>query len=481
MTDDELFDLDDEDLDSDPFADVDTPAKTSVRTLEEFEAEVDKKIKILMSPRNDAKDRREAALWLGESGAPKAITALTKVYEKDRKNKKVQQAAAYALGQFKALDEAIIREDNEPVMEALAREENEGIVQLLEDIALRDERGKRLRIPTRTLVMIEGLLAVLLVILIALNMVLPGTRADQNRRLATRGAGTPAQRAVHEIGLRVDELEEDAETLQQQLNSARGGQALNCNASFKNPADFPLDTEIGTQYPQAKAVADRYNDLHGDFTAAKIPYNEACRASATISAENTTQGLAAVGSVLSAIPALRTEVERVRGEIESAVTATANAEAERATASVPTDIPTDAPTPTATPGLSTTDITRHAGAMINMVDQATGQRGFNTLLLQYWTDVRDNGTTIGCNAAAPTIPEDYALTEEEKALAPDLANAQVQLNTGLALVRMGWTLFTNACTNGTLSQNYQIGLDTSNNANATFDAALQILNAATGR
>lgn len=487
MTNDELFDLDDEDLDSDedPFADVDSPAKPALRTLDEFEAEVDRKIKILMSRKNDVNERRDAAIWLGESGAPKAITTLTTIYEKDKKNKKVQDAAAYALGQFKALDEAIIREDDETVIEALGKEENEGIVQLLEDIALRDERGRRLRIPTRVMVLFQALLVVSLVGLIALNVTLSGAGVTQGDRLAMRGQGTLAERTVNEIGLRTDELEDDTQTLQQQLNNVRDGAALQCGAAFKNPADFPLDPQVGTQFASVQSVSDRYNDLRLDFISAKQSFDTACSASETVSAEATSVSLTSLSSILSAIPALKSEIEAVRQAVNSAVTATANAQATgdaaQSTSNAPTAVPTEGPTITSTPGLASSEITRHAAAMISLVDAATGQRGFNTLLAQYWADIRDNGSTIGCNTAAPTIPENYVLTEEEKRLAPDLANALVQLDTGLALVRQGWTLFTNACTAGTLAQNYQLGLEVSNNANAIFDEALLILDVLTKR
>jgi hypothetical protein len=481
MTDDELFDLDDiDDSDEDPFADVDSPKRPASRTLEEFEAEVDQKIKTLMSRKNDPKERVEAAYWLGESGAPKAITALTTVYEKDKKNKKVQQASAYALGQFKALDEAIIRDEGESVMDALGRDENEGIVQLLQDIALHDERGKRLRLKTGTLVGIMAALAVLFGVLVVLNLVLPASRNRENSRIAMRGSGTLAQRSVDEVSLRLDELEEDAELLQTELNNVRGGEALNCSAGFNNPQDFPLDAGVGMQFPDAQLLINDYNAVQADYVRAKLPYDEACRTSASISETATNGALTTLTSVLNTIPDLKSQAADLQTEINASVTATAQAqgtnEALQLTASVPTDIPTEAPTATATPGLEQSAINRHAGEMINMIDQATGTRGFNTILAQYWAEARDNGATNGCSLPTPTIPEDYVLTEEEQALAPELANAAVQLNTGLALARTGWTFFTNACNNGTVGQNFQLGLDTTAGVQGTLDAALRILN-----
>jgi hypothetical protein len=69
MNDDDFFDLDDDAIKDDPFKGT-TLARPVVRTVEEFDAEVDEKIKVLMGRRNDPKTRADAAYWLGNSGAP---------------------------------------------------------------------------------------------------------------------------------------------------------------------------------------------------------------------------------------------------------------------------------------------------------------------------------------------------------------------------------------------------------------------------
>ena len=84
-----------------------------------------------------------------KSGAPKAITALRKIY-RDEKDENIKEAAEYAArASFKALDRAIKRKSKtETVGQALERPENAHIVQLLEDITINRAFGKRKRITT---------------------------------------------------------------------------------------------------------------------------------------------------------------------------------------------------------------------------------------------------------------------------------------------------------------------------------------------
>lgn len=487
MTDDELFDLDDEDLDSDedPFAGT-TPTKPIKRSLEDFEAEVDRQIKVLLSAKNGAAMRREAAYWLGESGAPKAITALLNVYKKDKKNKQVQQAAAYALGQFKALDDAISRNPGEPVAEALGNSENDWVVELLEDIALRDERGKRLRIPTRTLLFIEGFLLVLLAVLIGLNVVLPGARgADTATRTATRGTGTPAQQALDEIGLRTTELKSDATELQRQLNGIKNSQSLNCNFAFKNPAPFEVNPAAVSAFPVAETLTTTYNELQADVASARQPYDEACRGSGTVSESAANTALAALSGVLTKATNLEAEVATAKADFVATATSQAQATLDtqgtnaiiEETAAAATDEPTPEPTeePTATLGLTSTELRTQISAISAIIDDATGDRGFNTLLNQYWTEVQNNGTTSGCRNPRPIIPDDYVLPENATLLSPELVSAVTQVNVGLQANRDGWNFFERSCTNNILSQNVNSGLISPQIAKIAFDEANRIL------
>ncbi|HEX2619138.1 MAG TPA: hypothetical protein VHL11_03295 [Phototrophicaceae bacterium] len=488
MTDDDLFDLNDEDLDSDadPFAGA-TPIKAAVRSLEDFDAEVDRQIKVLMSTQNDAKLRREAAYWLGESGAPKAITALRKIYEKDKKNKSVQQAAEYALGQFKALDEAILRDPGEPVAEALGKPENEAVVDLLESIALHDNRGKRLRIKTRTLVLIEALLAIVLAVLVVLNLTMVGTRkVDPGAKVAMRGEGSITERTLNELGLRAGEIKTDAEELQRQLN----GTTPNCKATFVEPAEFVVNAEAVTNYPSVQPLVDRYNRFQADLTGARAPFDTACQANKPVDAAAAANSMTTLISVLAGIPAFQTDVTTAQADFS--VTATAGYQATLnmkftldtidATNAASTEEPTAAftETPTETPGLTTTQLRTHTSALYNLIDQATGNRGFNSLLNEYWTEARDQGTTTSCRNPRPAIPDDYVLPEDVIALAPELVSAVEQLNTGLQTDRDGWDFFERSCVNGTTLQNFNLGLNSPTLAKLAFDSATTILDQLTG-
>ncbi|NWG18078.1 MAG: HEAT repeat domain-containing protein [Chloroflexi bacterium] len=135
--------------------------------LETFEAEVKKNIKLLSS--KDARTRRKAAAWLGEAGDPTAITALVQAYKNDQDGQ-VRENARYALGMFRALEEAW-------------NEDQERVGQLLEDVALKGKMGRRPRIPTRGLVKaaISLLLSAAVVAGVALSGLLqPGGRSNAN-------------------------------------------------------------------------------------------------------------------------------------------------------------------------------------------------------------------------------------------------------------------------------------------------------------
>src|SRR5262245_9847336 len=72
-----------------------------------FLKEVETRRTILKKPKHyQPKESVEAAYWLGEAGDPSAIPELVLVYNKD-KTSGMKEAATYALGMFKALQEAL--------------------------------------------------------------------------------------------------------------------------------------------------------------------------------------------------------------------------------------------------------------------------------------------------------------------------------------------------------------------------------------
>lgn len=134
-----------------------------------FEKNVVRNIKVLISSKAPREQRIEAAYWLGESAEPKAITTLRRVYLRDKKDKKLHQAVEFALGQFKALDLAIEREEGDPVTEALYREENSDVLELITTITI---NGPKVNKPKPVFGQLHIGLLVSLVILVIANAIL---------------------------------------------------------------------------------------------------------------------------------------------------------------------------------------------------------------------------------------------------------------------------------------------------------------------
>ncbi|MBZ0289439.1 MAG: hypothetical protein K8I30_17595, partial [Anaerolineae bacterium] len=106
-----------------------------------------------------------------------------------------------------------------------------------------------------------------------------------------------------------------------------------------------------------------------------------------------------------------------------------------------------------------------------------GTGGINTVLAQYWADVETAGSTGGCGQAIPTIPEDYVLPQTEIAAPQELKLAVDTINTGLALARLGWNEFTQACRNSNLGASLQNGLQRTQAVSSALDGARALLNA----
>lgn len=172
-----LFDESDEAFANDGGGTSGDSSNYGVRSIEDFRALVEYHIAVLSSVKNNPKLRVESALWLGESGEIDAIRPLIAVYKRDKKNPKVQKAAAYALGMFKALDSAIYREPGEMIEDALDRPENADIIQALTDIAVLDKRGARSG-GRRWLRMMFILLVILVALLTAYTLVPQGTLTE---------------------------------------------------------------------------------------------------------------------------------------------------------------------------------------------------------------------------------------------------------------------------------------------------------------
>src|SRR5262249_14266772 len=123
------------------------------------------------------------------------------------------------------------------------------------------------------------------------------------------------------------------------------------------------------------------------------------------------------------------------------------------------------------------NVRAHLAALGDIVDEVQGARGANTLLNQYWSDVRASGTRAGCTQAAPTIPADYVLPEADGQAVPNLKLAVDLINGGLRFLRQGWTQYTNACNANNLPAALEGGSQTAQNASSAFENAQTLLNA----
>lgn len=270
--------------------------------LDLFEAQVRENIKQLSS--HDARVRREAATWLGESGDPSAITRLKQVYEEDP-DASVRKAAAYSLGMFRALEREMGGENSARVYE------------LLEDIALRNKRGRRKTISTGCLMRVVVGLLVSLALLLAFNFLIwprygaqvaallnvagpDGSGATSGTTGTTEADGTPQE----QLAALATAIREDATTLQAVYANP---DALDCDADFQNPIAY--DASSLSDQPELNGLAARLNAQIVQLFTAKAPYNQACAASETaLSADQVAGPLATLETLLAELDAIENDM-----------------------------------------------------------------------------------------------------------------------------------------------------------------------------
>lgn len=269
--------------------------------LDAFEAKVRQNIKLLSS--SNPKERRKAAAWLGEAGEPSAITRLKQVYEEDA-DASVRQAAGYALGMFKMLEQKMNGPDSERVLD------------MLEDVQLRGKMGRRTRLSTGCLTRLLVALVVSLAIILAFNFAIWPQYEEQIRNAL--GVEAPVSAAASEdteaIAPATDEealaallanLRADATLLQTQYANP---ETLDCSAAFTNPTPYTTtDTALAE-------VATRLNGQVVQLITAKAPYNQACSdGRAELVAEQVAGSQAAVEALLTELTAIETELNADNG------------------------------------------------------------------------------------------------------------------------------------------------------------------------
>jgi hypothetical protein len=407
--------------------------------MRDFAAEARKKMDQLSSP--VASERRKAAYYLGEAGVDEAITKLVTVYKTDE-DPKVRQAAAYALGQFRAVEEALERGEQDKVVRLLKRVVDEG------------RMGRRASV--RGMVIFQVFLLILFVGLVAANLFLPGS--DFNLNLSLGGGGdTPANASaaarpalLAQIRPVYEAVRNDAATLRSELTALAGGGAMACNVFFNLPnlpADAVLDPANFAGEADLSAAVTALNTARTSISEQYRRYEGHCYDGVLIPAGEVAGVLNAVEVAQARLPG----VERVLNEQPAAQT---TASATPGTTDAPAAVTVEA-TPDATAEITATpvpveDIIRfHARELFPLIDEL---RTDNVpLLIQHWTDARDAGTTLACRDAQPPVPDDYQLPAEDAAASPRLKQAVDTYNAGLLLLRQGWAAFGTACSMGNVS------------------------------
>jgi hypothetical protein len=435
------------------------------------ERQINAMIDQLSSPR--ASERREAAYWLGEAAAGDAVPLLVELYKHDD-DPGVREAAAYALGMFRAVEDALKRGQEDRVVRLLEQVENEG------------KLGKRAN--KRGLVRLLLGLTLSFAVLTAAAALLPDETVDAaleaaglEQALAALGPAEPApppataddagakdeghSRVVADLRASYAQISADATTLQNQFLAVLGGGTLDCTAFFNNPP--PVEPERAAAYPELAALASQLAGAQTDLNAARARYDDACNGVRLLPVEDVGPVYSIVIRTLQALP-----------EIEAALSAAERGQPISLPATA-TPTPMDTPTPTQTPP-PTTEISianprAHLAGLYSLIDTMTGQRGQLTLLGQYWRDVQQAGRTDGCNQPLPPIPADYTLPPADARAAPALEQAVELINQGLELTRVGWADFLIACGSRELAPGISDGLALYSTALTAFQAATQLL------
>lgn len=422
--------------------------------MADYQETVRARMKDLSSP--SAATRRDAAYFLGEAGVDEAITKLATVYKSDP-DPSVRKAAAYALGMFRAVDQALQHGEQDRVLKLLRRVVDEG------------KFGKRLRLRPATLARIEMVLGLVFVVLLALHFVLPNlgplpggiTLPSLGVALESSSDASPNEDIATQTRTAYTSVRNDLTTLQSQFQSVLTGGEVNCTAFFNLPD--PIDTGDAT-LPEAQAgLVEAVNAGQAVVMAGYQRLDSACYGDEPIEA-------AEVGALLAPVVTAQRALADLEPFLSSpAAPAIASEEPSPTPTVVPTDAPpTETPLPTeipatATPALST-DPRDHVTALYGIIDSVSGPRNAVGLLRQVWTDTANAGTTRACSEPTPLIPADYVLPPEDGAALPELEQASEQVNLSLSLLRQGWNLFSGACASGTLLQQASVGLQTATTA-----------------
>ncbi len=419
-----------------------------------FQVDVDKRIEKLLRPKSyGAAERREAARWLGESGEIRAIEPLVKVYHKDP-TPGMKETAAYALGQFKALEQALADPDEE--MKALTN---------LENIVMYREFGGRDEGSNRGVQLGLGVLLVVLVLAgLGINVTGIATRDAAPTLVAGGDLPTPTPDTIEWRQTRLRtmylDLRTDAETLRAEFQQVtreggRGGQ--DCSVTFNDPDEI---TMTASSQPILVDIADQLNAIENNLDVVLVGFRQACRDNRPLTSDEVLNEYA-------------DELNEAQRQLVEVVGLFETGSIEIPPTGVPTETPVPSPTPE--PTVDPQEVNSHRLSLQQIITSMTGQRGAASRVQIYWTDVQETGSTGGCNQIPEPIPENYDVPDDIAARLPDLERAETSVTIGLDLTRRSQDAFFEACETNSLSQSVGQQVDVITTAINAFEDAQQNL------
>ncbi|MBK9124158.1 MAG: hypothetical protein IPM16_13720 [Chloroflexi bacterium] len=144
--------------------------------------------------------------------------------------------------------------------------------------------------------------------------------------------------------------------------------------------------------------------------------------------------------------------------------------ATEAPTAVPTATPTEPPTLTPTP-ISEDMVRQQLRELYGVLSVVDTSRGVLDQLDINWQSIFNDPTAGSrlCSATPPDVPADVTLPAGFEDREPSLVIARDQINTGLALLRQGWTYWREGCAAGDLVGRLSLGQQTVITARAAFN------------
>lgn len=461
------------------------------RRQDEFISEVDARINMLKrSKQYSAEERIAAARWLGESGVVDAVEPLVIVYQRD-KTPGMREAAAYALGQFKAIEEGL--DDSST---------RQDVADMLDRIVLFREFGKPA--PMRAIRMRQVGLLVSFVVFIGIGLLLLMQPNATERELAvTADAATAIALQATEfaelgvtatlsptptptvtptpdtIGIQVQLVSEYANSINTDADNLRvqfgeigrnGPGTQDCELSFNQPAPLTLSS-VGQQSDVLVEIVALLNELKTAVDDIIVNYNRSCTNPAGLTERLALDfGSEAVGVQGTIVPVQQTLSAIDPDAVQDAATAP------QATAPAGGDESTlEATTEEAESALDFGAARTEIQALQRIIDNMNGLRQPAPTMVQYWQDVQNSGSSAGCNQPQPVVPEDYTVPLAIAQQVPEIAQAASAVNIGLQALRDNVTAFYNGCAAGNLAAQASNRLSQAQVAQTAFNDAQDVL------